>query len=80
MRLSSFGSSRIDVIDHVFGYGEENDVPVTGDWNGDSIRSIGMFSDGRWQIDLNGDGRFDYDDAEFTFGRWRYSTSRRLQR
>ncbi len=69
MRLSSFGSSRIDVIDHVFGYGEENDVPVTGDWNGDSIRSIGMFSDGRWQIDLNGDGRFDYDDAEFTFGR-----------
>ncbi len=69
MRLSSFGSSRIDVIDHVFGYGERQDVPLAGDWNGDSIRTIGIFNDGNWQIDLNGDGRFDYEDAEFTFGR-----------
>ena len=69
MRLSSFGTSRIDVIDHVFGYGEEEDVPVTGDFNGDAIRTIGMFRGGRWNIDMNGDGRFDYDDKEFTFGR-----------
>lgn len=69
MRLSSFGASRIDVIDHVFGYGDDEDVPVTGDWNGDSIRTIGIFRGGTWQIDLNGDGRFDFEDAEFTFGR-----------
>ncbi len=69
MRLSSFGSSRIDVIDHVFGYGEESEVPVTGDWNGDSIRTIGVFNEGRWEIDSNGDGQFDYQDTTFSFGR-----------
>ena len=69
MRLSNFGSSRIDVIDHVFGYGDEEDVPVTGDWNGDSIRTIGIFRAGKWTIDMNGDGRFDFEDSEFSFGR-----------
>ncbi len=69
MRLSSFGNSRIDVIDHVFGYGNEEDVPVTGDWNGDAIRTIGMFRDGNWQVDLNGDGQFDHNDDQFSFGR-----------
>ena len=68
MRLSSFGSSRVDVIDHVFGFGDSDDVPVAGDWNGDGIRTIGIFRDGNWRIDMNGDGRFDVDDAEFTFG------------
>ncbi len=68
MRLTSFGSSRVDVIDHVFGYGEGQDLPVTGDWNGDSIRTIGLFRDGHWHIDLTGDGRFDFEDADFTFG------------
>ncbi len=68
MRLSNFGDSHIDVIDHVFGYGDPQDIPVTGDWNGDSIRTIGIFRAGRWQLDLNGDGRFDYADAEFEFG------------
>jgi hypothetical protein len=69
MRLSSFGSTRMDVIDHVFGYGEADDVPVTGDWNGDAIRTIGIFRAGRWQIDMNGDGQFDSRDDEFSFGR-----------
>ncbi|MGI9515770.1 MAG: SdrD B-like domain-containing protein [Pirellulaceae bacterium] len=69
MRLSSFGTSRMDVIDHVFGYGDEDDTPVVGDWNGDSIRSIGIFRDGQWQIDLNADGQLNYHDDEFTFGR-----------
>ncbi len=69
MRLSSFGDSRRDVIDHIFGYGDEEDVPVTGDWNGDAIRTIGLFQGGQWQIDLNGDGRFDFEDARFSFRR-----------
>jgi hypothetical protein len=69
MRLSSFSDSRIDVIDHVFGYGEQNQVPVTGDWNGDSIRTIGVFVDGRWHIDSDGDGQLSSRDQQFTFGR-----------
>lgn len=68
MRLSSFGNSRADVIDHVFGYGEEDDVPVTGDWNGDGIRTIGVFRGGVWHLDRNGDGILDNADLRVSFG------------
>ena len=38
-------------------YGTAGDLPVTGDWNGDSVTEIGVFrpSTGRWYLDLNGD-------------------------
>ena len=68
MRLTSFGASRADVIDHVFGYGSSEDVPLAGDWNGDGIRTIGVFNQGKWVLDLNGDGIFDQEDVEFQFG------------
>lgn len=68
MRLTSFGASRADVIDHVFGYGSSEDVPLAGDWNGDGIRTIGIFNQGKWTLDLNGDGIFDGEDEEFRFG------------
>jgi serine-aspartate repeat-containing protein C/D/E len=68
MRLSSFGNSRADVIDHVFGYGEEDDVPVTGDWNGDGIRTIGVFRGGAWHVDMNADGVLDSADLRISFG------------
>lgn len=69
MKLTSYGRQRADVIDHVFGTGEREDVPVTGDWNGNGIRSIGTFNDGIWQLDINGDGKFDYEDTTVNFGR-----------
>jgi serine-aspartate repeat-containing protein C/D/E len=62
------GRSRADAIDHVFHYGTPGDAPVTGDWNGDGIRQIGVFRDGQWNLDLNGDGRFTEVDAAVTFG------------
>ena len=68
MKLTSFGKQRVDVVDHVFGVGEGDEIPVTGDWNGNGIRSIGTFRDGVWELDVNGDGRFDYDDATVRFG------------
>jgi len=68
MRLTSHGQTKADVIDHVFGYGDGDETPVVGDWNGDGIRTIGYFRDGRWLIDLNGDGRLDTTDVEFVFG------------
>ena len=68
MRLTSSGAERSDVIDHVFGTGTEEEVPVTGDWNGNSIRSIGTFEAGRWNLDVNGDGRFTSEDIEAEFG------------
>ena len=69
MKLTSYGRQRADVVDHVFGVGEEDNTPITGDWNGNGIRSIGYFNDGQWQFDVNGDGRFDYEDARADFGR-----------
>ena len=69
MKLTSYGRQRVDVVDHVFGTGDEKDTPITGDWNGNGIRSIGYFNAGQWQFDVNGDGRFSYNDATATFGR-----------
>ena len=68
MRLSSTGHARADVIDHVFRYGGEGDIAITGDWNGNGIRSIGVFQNGTWRLDINGNGRLDANDPHFTFG------------
>jgi serine-aspartate repeat-containing protein C/D/E len=68
LRRTARGKNRADFIDHVFHYGEPGDVPVSGDWNGDGIRQIGVFHDGQWYLDLDGDGKFTERDAAFTFG------------
>ena len=68
MKLTTFGQQRADVVDHVFGLGDSQLIPVAGDWNGNGIRSIGTFKDGVWQLDLNGDGKFDHRDAKVRFG------------
>jgi len=68
MKLTSYGKQRSDVVDHVFGVEDGQITPVTGDWNGNGIRSIGKFQDGHWNIDVNGDGRFGPDDEAFNFG------------
>jgi hypothetical protein len=68
MKRTARGKMRADLIDHVFHYGAPADVPVTGDWNGDGIRQIGVFRDGQWNLDLDGDGRFTNVDAVVQFG------------
>lgn len=68
LRLNSNGPRRADVIDHVLRYGEERDVPVTGDWNGDGIRTVGIFHGGKWRLDADGDGLADSQDRQFHFG------------
>lgn len=68
MKLTSFGRQRADVVDHVFGVGEGEEIPVTGDWNGNGIRSIGTFQNGIWKLDVNGDGRFNHEDETAQFG------------
>jgi len=68
MKLTSEGDTRADLIDHVFHYGLAIDYPVTGDWNGDGIASVGVFRDGRWHIDLDGNGRWSANDEMHHFG------------
>ena len=62
------GRTRADLIDHVFHYGPQDALPVTGDWNGDGIDSIGIFRKGMWQLDENGDGKTSSDDPILNFG------------
>ena len=59
---------RTDLIDHVFYYGDAGDTPVAGDWNGDGIRTVGVFRDGAWVLDSNGDGQLDSSDHQIQLG------------
>lgn len=68
LKLTADGTEREDLIDHVFAYGQVEDTPITGDWNGDGIRTIGIFRDGKWDLDLDGDGRYTDRDGSFAFG------------
>ena len=56
-------------------------IPVTGDWNGDGTTKIGVFIDGRWFLDLNGNGVWDEGDLWAKLGtRGRSAGHRRLGR
>jgi hypothetical protein len=68
LRLTSTGKERADLIDHVFRFGGPTDVPIAGDWNGDGIRSVGVFRGGKWFFDLDGDGRWSEGDKTAVFG------------
>jgi serine-aspartate repeat-containing protein C/D/E len=65
LQFTALGRRREDVIDHTFYYGTSGDIPVAGDWNGDGVWCIGVFNNGVWILDENGDGR---GDATVTFG------------
>jgi hypothetical protein len=68
LKHKSTGKARADLIDHVFRYGTNKDKPIAGDWNGDGIDQIGIFRDGVWMLDTNGDGRWTAEDARVNFG------------
>lgn len=68
MQRSSAGQIRADLIDHVFRYGQPGDHPVVGDWNGDGISSIGVFREGQWLLDIDGNGRWSQHDRRIDFG------------
>jgi len=68
MQLTSTGSVRSDLIDHVFLYGWGGDQPISGDWTGEGQEMIGIFRNGNWQLDLTGDGKYTAEDKSFQMG------------
>jgi hypothetical protein len=42
-----------------FGVGLPNAIPVAGDWDGTGVTRIGVFSNGTWYLDMNGNGIWD---------------------
>ena len=50
-------------------FGMTGDIPVVGDWNGDGISKIGVFRNGNWYLDSNGNNAWDAgSDGAYTFG------------
>ena len=49
-------------------YGQTGDVPVVGDWNQSGATKIGVFRNGQWILDSNGNGQYDASDRVFNFG------------
>ncbi|MCE9608392.1 MAG: hypothetical protein K8U03_26210 [Planctomycetia bacterium] len=68
MQLTSTGSVRSDLIDHVFLYGWGGDQPIAGDWTGEGQEMIGIFRNGAWKLDLTGDGKYTDEDKAFQMG------------
>jgi protocatechuate 3,4-dioxygenase beta subunit len=70
VKVSVQGALRADLIDHVFNFGVSGDHAVAGDWAGNGVDCIGVFRNGVWHLDVNGDGLFDSAvDRRADFGR-----------
>jgi hypothetical protein len=68
LKKGDAGKLRSDLIDHVFQYGVKGDIAVTGDWNGDGIYTVGVFRNGVWFLDMDGDGRWSKGDLVVDYG------------
>ena len=55
-------SSNLPTNYEPFTFGNEDAVPIPGDWDGDGITEIGVFRRGEWYLDINGNGVWDEDD------------------
>jgi hypothetical protein len=49
----------VDITVPAGSFGLSTDIPITGDWNGDGITNIGVFRNGAWYLDFNGNGKWD---------------------
>ncbi len=49
---------------YTFGAGLPNAIPVVGDWNGNGTAKIGIYSNGVWYLDMNGNGQWDGEPAD----------------
>ncbi len=50
-------------------FGMPGATPVTGDWDGSGVTKIGVFLDGLWFLDLNGNGVWDEKDLWIKLGK-----------
>ncbi len=49
-------------------YGESTDIPIAGDWTGTGTKEIGIFRNGTWYLDTNGNGILDSADQVVQWG------------
>jgi hypothetical protein len=53
---------------HAFSFGPARGTPVVGDWTNTGVDRIGVFADGVWTLDIDGDRRFTQADAVVRLG------------
>jgi hypothetical protein len=49
-------------------FGNSTDIPIVGDWTGTGVKRIGVFRNGTWYLDTNGNGYLDASDQVVSFG------------
>ncbi len=49
-------------------FGASTDRPIVGDWDGSGVQRIGIFRNGTWILDINGNGIIDTGDKTVLFG------------
>jgi hypothetical protein len=49
-------------------YGNSTDLPISGDWDGSGKKRVGLFRNGTWILDINGNGIVDAGDKTVVFG------------
>ena len=49
-------------------WGNPGDIVILGDWNQSGTVKVGVFRNGTWILDTNGNGVLDAGDRQFTFG------------
>jgi hypothetical protein len=49
-------------------YGQPGDIQVAGDWTGSGVKQAGVFRNGTWILDTNGNGVLDAGDQIVAFG------------
>ena len=60
--LDSDGDGRLTDADRRVELGAAGDTPVVGDFDGDGVDELGVYRDGEWLVDADGDGEFDATD------------------
>jgi hypothetical protein len=56
--------------DAFYHFGQVGDKAVVGDWDGSGVSKIGVFRNGKWLLDIDGNGIWDPGvDVKFTFGK-----------
>lgn len=64
--LTGVATGQSDVTHSAFG--QAGDLPVAADWNGSGTTKIGVFRNGSWIVDYNGDGTYTVADRTYAYG------------
>ncbi len=67
--LHNGGSNGVTAaVETLASFGHPGDVPIVGDWAGTGHQYIGLFRNGTWFLDMDGDGYYTAADRTFVFG------------